>query len=157
MEQPALGGVTRLCLSCHDGTIAVDTLVNYPNKTYTVSTSHYKMAKTDNPHGGSCGFCHMWFYENPPARDVKPSFMTTSLADDHPVSFVYNDSLAQADGTLESPSSTPSGLGGTIRQDMLVNDRIECSSCHDVHNPDIFPFLIKSNDNSALCYTCHIR
>lgn len=157
MEQPSLSGVTRMCLSCHDGTIAVDALVNIPNRDYTVAPDHMKMEASDNPHGGSCGFCHMWFYEDPPNVDVKPSLMTTDLSDDHPVSFVYNDELATTDGGLELPSSAPSGLGGTIKNDMLINNKIECPTCHNVHDPDIFPFLIKPNTNSALCMTCHIK
>jgi predicted CXXCH cytochrome family protein len=157
MDQPPIMGVTRMCLSCHDGTIAVDALVNAPNRNWTVAPDHMKMEASDSPHGGTCGFCHMWFYENPPNVDVKPSLMTTDLSDDHPVSFVYNDALANADGALELPSSAPSGLGSTIRNDMLIDSRVECPTCHDVHDPDIFPFLIKANENSALCVTCHIK
>jgi predicted CXXCH cytochrome family protein len=51
-------------------------------------------------------------------------------------------------------------LGGTIRDDLLFADRMECSSCHDVHNG---PAATAVNDNllvitqvqSRLCLTCH--
>ena len=39
---------------------------------------------------------------------------------------------------------------------MLFNDRLECASCHDVHNSyNQAGLLVKSNADSALCLTCH--
>jgi predicted CXXCH cytochrome family protein len=39
---------------------------------------------------------------------------------------------------------------------------MECSSCHDPHvdyvaDADYTPFLIRPNDRSKLCLTCHIK
>ncbi len=157
-EQPSLTGVTRMCLSCHDGTIAVDSLVNEPNRSFAVAPNHMGMATSGQSVGptvsGRCSDCH-------PAVDdgviinVAPSFVTTDLRDDHPVSFRYDSALLILDSGLEDPTDTPSGLGGFIVDDMLVDNRVECVSCHDVHDPDEAPFLIKPNTNSALCVTCH--
>jgi predicted CXXCH cytochrome family protein len=152
-----LDGVSRMCLSCHDGTIAVDSLVNTPNRSWIPSADHMKMSDTTSPSNETCGFCHVSAVEDPPNVDVAPSFITTDLSDDHPVSFVYDDDLANADGGLELPSTAPSGLGSTIQSDMLFSGRVECPSCHNVHDPDIFPFLIKPNINSSLCVTCHTK
>ncbi|NOX85827.1 MAG: cytochrome C [Chlorobi bacterium] len=94
------------------------------------------------------------------------------IRDSHPVSFVYDASLAMKDKKLRDPSVTMSGLGGTIEEDLLDNGRLECTSCHDVHNiagsgnPErhyetngrgatVSYFLRKSNEGSALCLTCH--
>ncbi len=154
MEQPSLTGITRMCLSCHDGTIAVDSLVNTPNNNFPVAGDHMRMS-TDLA-ADSCNSCHSTA-DDGVTVDVGPSFVTTDLSDDHPVSFVYDDDLATTDGGLETPSNTPSGLGGFIADDMLINSRIECASCHNVHDPDIFPFLIKDNTGSALCVTCHMK
>ncbi len=126
-QQPQ--GASRLCLSCHDGTVAVDS------------------------YGGRAGSI---FLGGAIAIGAGPD----DLRNDHPVSFVYDDALAVRDRELFSPSGAPSGLGGTIAHDLLFNDRMECSSCHDVHNG---PASAAVNDNllmitrvqSQLCLTCH--
>jgi len=54
------------------------------------------------------------------------------------------------------PTTTSSGLGGTIDGDMLLANQVQCASCHDVHNAANLNFLlVKDNANSALCLTCH--
>jgi predicted CXXCH cytochrome family protein len=80
----------------------------------------------------------------------------TDLSNDHPVSFVYDANLANSDGGLYDPTNTQSGLGGTINEDMLIGAKVQCASCHDVHNGYGNPhLLLKANDASALCLTCH--
>ncbi|MHB2154654.1 cytochrome c3 family protein [Calditrichota bacterium GD2] len=119
-------GVSKLCLSCHDGTVAVDNFGGETNGNEFVSGN---------------------------------DLIGTDLSDDHPVSFVYDAALATADGGLYDPTTTNSGLGGTIDQDMLISHKLECSSCHDVHNGagTTGYLLIKSNANSDLCLTCHAK
>jgi hypothetical protein len=146
-------GLSKLCLSCHDGTVAVDS------------------------HSGRVGSVTL----GPPGSGFgrEGGLIGIDLMDDHPISFVYNTTLSVADGELNDPSSTPSGLpgGGTIEEKMLFNGRVECSSCHDVHvrrynsspachgchvvdgqwytPPPQTLSLRKSNQGSALCLTCH--
>ena len=133
------GGVTKLCLSCHDGTVAIDSFGGLVGS----QTIDYR-AKTG-----------------------------VDLTKHHPVSFVYDSALASADGELWDPLTAPSGLGGTIAQDMLRDGRLECSACHDVqvsrsagasctachpaHGSGYSNTLSlwKSNSQSALCLTCH--
>lgn len=80
------------------------------------------------------------------------------LSHSHPVSFTYDSYLALNDGALNDPVSTPSGLGGTIASDLLVNGKVECVSCHDVHGFGKGKnMLIMSNYGSKLCLTCHIK
>ncbi|MBL4939031.1 MAG: hypothetical protein JKY16_01885 [Lutibacter sp.] len=80
----------------------------------------------------------------------------TDLSNDHPVSFVYDAALATADGGLHNPTTVNSGLGGTIDGDLLLGTRMECSSCHDVHDAaGLNSILVKGNIGSALCLTCH--
>lgn len=120
-------GASRLCLSCHDGTIAVDS------------------------YGDDSGVIFL-------GGDL--AIGADELSNDHPVSFVYDDALAVLDGELFSPSSSPSGLGNTISHDLLLNDHLECSSCHDVHNGPAAAavddnLLVISRVQSQLCLTCH--
>lgn len=125
-SQPS--GISKMCLSCHDGTVALE---NY-GKTMDGTIFMYG----DNLIG-------------------------TDLRDDHPISFVYDTALATKDGQLYDPSTKLSGIvgsSGTIRDDMLFQSRVECSSCHDVHNTRAVPgtkLLLKDNTGSALCLTCH--
>ena len=77
----------------------------------------------------------------------------TDLSNDHPISIGY--SLA-ADAAFVNPATVTSTLPlfpGT--QDATY--QVECASCHNVHNDSINPFLRISNDNSAICLTCHVK
>ena len=128
LDQP--GGVSKLCLSCHDGTVAIDAFGGQPGSIFLPPTS--------------------------------PRNLGTDLSNDHPISFIYDTALAQADGELSDPATTPSGIvgsaGGTIQDEMLFTDRLECASCHDVHNAFNQDFLLlKANGGSALCLTCHTK
>ena len=61
---------------------------------------------------------------------------------------------------MQNPETAMSGLGGTIDNDLLIDNKLECSSCHDVHNgaaEDVGNLLVKSNSGSALCLTCHLK
>lgn len=128
-------GVSRLCLSCHDGTIGIDSF-GTPNNGGVMTISTFNPATTAD--------------------------FGVNLANDHPISFTYNNALFLLDDELWDPVVTASGLpaGGTISVDMLfggANDQLECASCHDVHNKNAaLPFMLrKTNVASALCLTCH--
>lgn len=141
------------CLSCHDGTIAVNsyggTLVGGSIPGITNSAII--------PEGG------------------------TDLSHSHPISFAYNTALAMANPHLKDPSSTvlqpattANGPFNTVG-DMSVNNfllggqgRVECTSCHDVHGQDGTPYdktlnpkLVKilgvdgNGAGSLLCRSCH--
>ena len=72
-------GSSVLCLSCHDGTIA---LGNVLNRSSDISFS-----------GGVT------------KMPVGKSNLTSDLSDDHPISFLYNSALTVADGQLKDPSA----------------------------------------------------
>ena len=118
------GGVSKLCLSCHDGTVAVDAFGGSEGGTHTIGERRN---------------------------------LGVDLSNDHPVSFIYDTALATEDGGLFDPASTLSGVAdGTIEADMLYAGKMECASCHDVHNKYNIARLLKvSNASSALCLTCH--
>jgi len=70
-------GSTILCLSCHDGTVALGSVLSRPSN-ITFSTGDFMPAGVSN--------------------------LTTNLSNDHPVSFNYDAALATADGQLQPPS-----------------------------------------------------
>ncbi|WP_456421339.1 cytochrome c3 family protein [Lutibacter sp.] len=116
-------GTSKLCLSCHDGTVAMD---NFGGQT----------GGTDFMSGSDK--------------------LGTDLSNDHPISFTYDAALATTDGGLFDPTTTNSGIGSTITADLLLANKLQCSSCHDVHNGSgVAKLLVKSNAGSALCLTCH--
>ncbi len=133
-------GVSKLCLSCHDGTIAIDA------------------------YGGSVGTKKMGDIS---AVGPKSKNLGTDLSDDHPISFVFDSALATADGELNDPdtSSVLPGLNsvtGLIKDELLVKDTVlgdhvvQCTTCHDPHNGQGINTLLKvNNTGSALCLTCH--
>ncbi len=119
IAQPS--GTSKLCLSCHDGTVALDNF------------------------GGFTGGNEFTFLQ-----------VGTDLRNDHPISFVYDSALATQDPGLYDPTTVSSGLGGTIHVDLLHGGKVECTSCHNVHNESGADYLLrKSNAGSALCLTCH--
>ena len=73
LDQPT--GSSRLCLSCHDGTIALEDL-------------------RVKPKGGRFALGYV----------AGKSSLSTDLSDDHPVSFLYNSALAQRQGELADPA-----------------------------------------------------
>lgn len=117
VEQPT--GYSKACLSCHDGTVALDT--------YGVKTGN-------NFISGSAK-------------------LDMDLSNDHPISFIYNAALATKDGGLVFPASEKMVVAGIP----LYNTKMECSSCHSVHDQSKGKFLRVDNTGSALCFKCHIK
>ncbi len=115
-------GESLMCLSCHDGTVALgqvksrSTIISFGSITYL-------------PTG--------------------KSNMTTDLRDDHPISFLYNTDLVNADGQLLNPSSI------TAPVHLDNNGKVQCTSCHDPHKNQYNSFLHQTNEYSALCNSCH--
>jgi predicted CXXCH cytochrome family protein len=116
---------SKLCLSCHDGTIALgdtqnDGLIQF------VQGNGYMLpgSSTSNLVGNGQGF-----------------------ADDHPFGFVPK--------TVAEIHNPPPG--DAVHLD--ITGKVQCTSCHDPHQESIDPvqdkFLVKSNDSSAICTSCH--
>jgi predicted CXXCH cytochrome family protein len=79
------------------------------------------------------------------------SLLGTNLSNDHPIGFTYDAALVSADPGLVSPATVvTAGLP-------LFSSKMECSTCHGVHDNTNAPFLRKTNASSALCLTCHIK
>jgi predicted CXXCH cytochrome family protein len=130
-------GVSNLCMSCHDGTVAVNNLGNTsPVGTPTMGSG------TELDATGRIG-------------SARPANMGASLSNDHPINFTYNAALATADGDLAIPTSTMHV--DAAHNIPLYGGQMQCGSCHNPHNNANGSFLRMSNAGSALCRTCHTK
>jgi len=167
-------GATRLCLSCHDGTIAIGMILSRPDP---ISMS-----------GGATTM--------PVASS---SNLGTDLADDHPVSFPYTSSLVSQNGELREPAALPAAIhleNGYMMQctachdphkspygDFLVIDNRNaglcrachmqrgwnssshataaavavdgCNNCHNAHNSAVKERLLNFVAEEDNCFSCH--
>lgn len=135
-------GASKLCLSCHDGAIASNTIAGS-----TSAPPTHVVMMPGSPFALPRGF------RGPILEPIGPD-----LSDDHPVSFVYDAGLAMRDGQLAVPEQTYAGTGHTVARDMLDRDRkVQCTSCHDAHDNGRGYFLRLPNEDGRLCVACHLR
>jgi predicted CXXCH cytochrome family protein len=125
------GETSLLCLSCHDGTVAVDAFGDTPTSTFTLDASSTAYVGQDLSNDHPIGFAY-----------------DTALSTADPG--LYDPSSTDA-GVSERP--------GNIDVALLFgpgDDQMECASCHDPHAAaGVANFLRKDNAASALCLTCH--
>lgn len=154
-------GVSLACLSCHDGSIAVDSTINKGSSWDGIAAPNHRALSEPTAANDKCGFCH----NNTIASDHGSRLIgrnTPQLSDDHPISMVYNEAWAAIPGQFNDAAN--------IAPLKLFNGRVECPTCHDVHRP-FQPFdydngfntvrrsyhLRVTNHSSNICQTCHIK
>ncbi len=119
--------VSNLCLSCHDGTVAINSVVNASNANPTIT-----MTGVDAGTGGI------------PAGNTN---LGTDLSDDHPVNFAW-----PAGDTGLNPVA---GLTG-VRLYTNTVQCASCHDPH-TSEPTTQPFLRVTMNQSQLCTTCHAK
>lgn len=183
--EAAVGGVSLACLSCHDGSLAIATMINMPG------SGGY------NPAGAV--MAGTW--TNPSATDgVDPAtgqMRTASiqniggnLVNDHPISIQYCGGGLTGSGTTVTGTCVDSDFvrpktrqvngnqvfwvdttGGTAdvreKTDIALYNRggitgplVECASCHDPHtavNPTFLRVSNTGSPGSGLCLSCHTK
>jgi predicted CXXCH cytochrome family protein len=123
-----------ICLSCHDGAIAINSLNNLPGS---------EGAGTYGIPGGA-GLDGLGRLST-----SSGAFVGTNLADDHPVGITYD---ASKDLDFYPKTGNPLSYPDKLLSEGLY---VECSSCHDPHDNTYSNFLVESNANSNLCMRCH--
>lgn len=121
----APGGSSKLCLSCHDGTMAIDK-VNVLNGIANFNIPMTSASPVKMPAASAAtGF----------TRDLG-----VNLSNDHPISISYSSTLAGYDGELRGPDGAIVGnrvAGSTTKPKMpLESNQIQCATCHDPHLRD---------------------
>ncbi len=179
-----VGSVSLACLSCHDGTQAMDVVINGPG------SGNY------NPAGSEIDPIGIGVMTGAPVP-----VLGTDLTNDHPISMQYggggvNTTTHPADGTFAGTLNDPDfnmpervtlngqpiwwvdgplgAAGDREKTDMLLYTRdeatvpggqqpfVECGSCHDPHNSSTqgagsVAFLRVANTASQVCTACHTK
>jgi predicted CXXCH cytochrome family protein len=134
VNQP--NGYSKLCLSCHDGTIAIGAVRNLRGQSATIQM-------TGTGPGG--------------VMPSGPTLIGTNLLNDHPISFVFDQALRSADGELVDPNTLTDRVQLYPGANAGVRDSVQCTTCHDPHTVEFPKFLRKNpkGQSDNLCLTCH--
>ncbi len=158
-------GSSKLCLSCHDGTIALGSVLSR-NTPIQMSGGVSTM-----PRG--------------------PGNLGTDLRDDHPISFRFDATLAAKDGLLRDPAGLPSQIKLDANRELQctschdahnnafgkflvmrntnselcvschsvgrtdIVEHGQCADCHQSHTAPSGPYLLKRPTITKTCTSCH--
>jgi predicted CXXCH cytochrome family protein len=131
----APGSTSKLCLSCHDGTLAVNSFGGATGTTFITGASNLGTALTN---------------DHPIGITYNTALATADGS-------LKDPTLAANTVTIGTGTKTKTG---TIAATMLYNNQLECASCHDVHNTFAATTanLVKvTMTASGLCTTCHTK
>ena len=162
---------SKLCLSCHDGTLAIGA-VNVLNGAETDQNPLTEDIAMTGTNAGAM-----------PAGSGANTGYTRNigihLTNDHPISITYDSNLAAADGELYDPALVPhiGEQSSGVKPDLpLRSGKLECVSCHDPHvrddsgadikflrlnrfqaNSDPASTTTFNADNDIICLGCHSK
>lgn len=139
----AASTITLLCLSCHDGSTAIWSMGNPPNY-----NPYFAGGSVLNAAVGNVGVTGLI------GGNAK---IDNAMANDHPISFNYDNAANAANAVLADSVNLGAVITGSTTSNLkLVNGKMECSTCHEVHGGVAnTAFLRKDNAGSALCIFCH--
>ncbi|MEW6054221.1 MAG: cytochrome c3 family protein [Nitrospirota bacterium] len=138
-----MDGFSKLCLSCHDGTVAIGSVISKEDQIETTP---------DFITEGDAGY------------------LGTDLSGGHPVSIVYDlalvnernreTDLLHLNWPIRRGRDQSSGTDPDVRLYPTQGDfGVQCTSCHDPHggkgNPDAPPFWRKTTYDEV-CLVCHM-
>lgn len=145
---PQPGAASKLCLSCHDGTVTLASVVNNPSSGGGTPPVFSGTGKIDT------------------STATVPAGLGTNLTNDHPVGFIYQvhrntDTGLRTEtvsGSKVSVQATAPARTLPLYGSTAATATLECGSCHNPHGVSgVGMFLRASNSNSELCLTCHLK
>jgi len=144
-------GPSKACLSCHDGTVAINTYGGVTVGGVGITITNGANLGTDLTHS------------HPISLSYSPALVGTGPNQDK---WLYNPDTTPV--LVPDSGTFIPGNDMTIKGFLLGTDyALECGSCHDVHNQEGTPFdittnpkLVKINGTQAgkgslLCRSCH--
>ncbi|MDZ4164841.1 MAG: cytochrome c3 family protein [Smithellaceae bacterium] len=141
-------GISLACLGCHDSILAPEAATStYTHGVINAPGSGLAGLPAPNSYWNnlSCLACH----GTHGSALYKIPAIGPNLTNDHPISMAYP--TAAQDAGFFIPPDLQKGWSDVP----LYGGKVECASCHNVHDPARTPFLRVSNSGSALCYKCH--
>ncbi len=132
---PQPDGSSRLCLSCHDGTIALGEIAGEPRR----------ITMAGGPRLG-------------PGRK---GFLGTDLSGSHPISFVVPDGdYGTSDTDRDMGLKTLSAIRGSSEVRIDSEGKMQCTTCHDPHRDRYYregtvPRFWVLPTVEEVCLTCH--
>jgi predicted CXXCH cytochrome family protein len=158
-------GASKMCLSCHDGTIAIGNVVSRDVPIQVLGA--------------------------PGTLPAGASNLGTDLSDDHPISFRYDSALAARDQRLRDPSLLPEAVRLDLNQELqctschdahsnaygkflvmpneasqlcvschdvgitTIQEHADCNACHQSHSAPSGPYLLTQATVTDTCLSCH--
>ncbi|MBL8448041.1 MAG: hypothetical protein JNJ44_11580, partial [Zoogloeaceae bacterium] len=179
-----VGSVSLACLSCHDGTQALDNIINAPGSGGFNATG-----------GGAGGLAFNWTTGADTLTLSPFPNLGTDLRNDHPIGIQYCGGGLSGTGTTVSGTCKDTDFKSAEVQTKLVNTNqvfwvdttggttgtrektdialytrtfadgsgpsVECASCHDPHvetkGTDNVHFMRVTVAQSAICLACHVK
>lgn len=174
------GSISLACLSCHDGSQAMDNIINAPGSGQWDTTG-------GGDNGRSSGTLWAWSQGGEGFIGSGVTNLTGDLRNDHPIGIAYCGGNTgsyisdQTTGCRDSDFHPPKDAGnnrwyvetnaatGKDKSDMILYWRamasttsapsVECGSCHDPHvetkATNQTAFMRISQANSGVCLACH--
>lgn len=147
------GYISRLCLSCHDGTVAIGSLTMLRGISATAGTPLVGDVSGTGVDGTG-------------KLVSGADLLGTNLKDDHPIAIEYDAtktiSFGSGTRTIELNSTTPPPVNPSpytgvklFKVSGSAKGYVECTSCHDPHNDTNGQFLTADKLNGTLCTACH--
>jgi hypothetical protein len=153
-NRPGVNSLT--CLSCHDGTVAIDSIINMPG-----SDGYVQARETDGqsstlnewatkfggnqadhatlaPGDQTCMSCHATGKSPSFATDFDSFYIGKDLKNDHPVGVTFpigNADFNQPGGTKGGSKYFDNNTNSRMdpAEVRTYNSKVECASCHDPH------------------------
>jgi len=171
------GSISLACLSCHDGTQAMDTMMNTPGG----GADGTLVGTTTVANTGLNGWVEFQSMSEISAEII---YLGTDLSNDHPVAIQYaGTGGAAVDADFKTAADNGSGQwyvegvaqdGSTVnaagydKNDMRLftasggalsgQQLVECATCHDPHSENTtFLRNTQGNEGSATCLSCHTK
>jgi predicted CXXCH cytochrome family protein len=123
--------LSHLCMSCHDGSVGVN--------------ATYKLTATVGAIAG---------HTDAASKLIGDAKVGTDMASSHPVNFTYQGAAWLASQThVAVPTSNRVGPANLPLDN---NGKLQCSTCHTVHDATNPFFLRDTLNGSQLCLDCHL-
>lgn len=174
-KQAPIGSVSLACLSCHDGTQAMNVVINS-------SGSNTTGDQNTNVNGTGGSFTEFNMMSQVPGEMI---YLSTDLRNDHPISMQYAGDTVDR-GAIDPDFKTAvkttangqtfwyvenanTAQGTYQKEDFKLYARnegsvaggnqpfVECATCHDPHVEAKTFLRMGSNEGSQVCLTCHTK